>query len=325
MKRIKTPRSDPNPLTLEQLRLFLTAARTGNFSQAAEEAWLSQSAFSRQIQALEGALGVQLFDRVGRKIRLNDAGKTLEHRAAEILARVERLVDEVSPAGKGTKGTIRLGSYASYGLHLLPSWLASFSQRFEGIHVTLLLRSIQEMAALLRDESIDAAIMDAPEANQSGQAELKAHISYSDELWIAGPRGVDPDELPGPDSRWFGIIDPIKRRKLAQVGIVIDDPTQVPGVGVTLKFLEAGLGYGLLPNYMARGPWKAGRITRMNATITRRVAFVTLASRPLSPCVSRFLEFLVPRWQNEAKRQREEARELRERQACKRKKRKARA
>ncbi|GMV83998.1 MAG: hypothetical protein AMXMBFR7_51820 [Planctomycetota bacterium] len=318
MKRIKEERPG-NPalaspgaadgLTLEQLRLFLAAARQGNFTQAAESCYLSQSAFSRQIQALERALGTAVFDRVGRRVRLNDAGRELERRASEIVARIERLPAEIAPAGRGTSGTVRLGANMTIGIRLLPAWLAAFQQRFPDIHVTLLLRTTSEMAPLMRGEAIDASIQEYPDdAALEGQPPLKVHLTYRDEVWVIGPKGISPELRPGPQARWFGNPDANRRKQLAQMGFAIDDATRVPGAEVALKFVEAGMGYACIPGFMAQQSLKLGRITRMSATLTRRIAFVTLGDRPPSPCVQRLMEFLKPRWQAEAERQRQETR-----------------
>ncbi|MCK6471234.1 MAG: LysR family transcriptional regulator [Planctomycetes bacterium] len=292
-------------LTLEQLRLFLAAARTGNFTHAAEQSFLSQSAFSRQIQALESALGVELFDRVGRHVRLNDAGHVLERRAAEIVARVERLAHEVVPAGKGLLGTIRLGAQQSLGVRLLPTWLAAFAQRYPGVYVNLLLRNNEELLELLRGDSVDAAVVDERFVrNRPNAPRVRFHLSYRDELWVVGPKGIDPNARPGPSARWFGQFEGERRRQLAQYGIVIGDSTRTPGGEVALKFIEAGLGYTLLPEFMARPSWKAGRIGRVGVTLTRSLALVTPASHAASPCVERLVEFLAPKWKAEEERQR---------------------
>ncbi|MCZ7647777.1 MAG: LysR family transcriptional regulator [Planctomycetota bacterium] len=312
MKSIKRPASPGVPapgegLTLAQLRYFLAAARHGNFTHAAESSFLSQSAFSRQIQALEEALGAPVFDRVGRRVRLNDAGEELERRAAEILARVERLAADLVPVGKGLRGTVRLGANMSIGIGLVPSWLAAFQQHAPNVHVTLLLRMTTEMPPLLRSESIDASIQEAHDLQLlEGKPPLCVRMSFEDELWVVGPKGTPPDYRPGPRDRWFGNADPYRRRKLGQLGIHLDDTTRVPSLEVSLLFVEAGLGFALIPGFMARAAWKAGRVARLDASVLRTVAFITLGDRPLSPCLQRLMDFLKPRWETEAARQKVE-------------------
>ena len=72
-------------MQLTQLHYFCTVARCNNMSHAADELWISQSALSKAISSLEDELGVKLFDRVGRSIRLNEAGRIFYHQVSHIL------------------------------------------------------------------------------------------------------------------------------------------------------------------------------------------------------------------------------------------------
>lgn len=82
-----------------QLHYFCTVARCNNMSRAADELWISQSALSKAISSLEEELGVKLFDRIGRKVRLNEAGRLYYHQISHVLlllndaARQVRLID----------------------------------------------------------------------------------------------------------------------------------------------------------------------------------------------------------------------------------------
>jgi DNA-binding transcriptional LysR family regulator len=305
ISRVLGMAGNPSGISLEHLRLFLAAARSQNFTQAADVSYISQSAFSRQIQNLELALGTQVFERVGRHVQLNDAGRELEKRAAEILARVDRLVADIGPAGQGLRGTIRLGANMSVGIRLLPKWLSAFAHEYEAIHVTLLLRTMAEMAAHLRGEIIDAAIQEEPDAvHLEGKPPMKVHMHYPDQVWVVGPKGVNPATPPPSNARWFGNPDTARRRKFTELGLQIGETTQVPALDVALNFVEEGMGYAAIPGFMAQESWRAGRITRLNYTITRYIAFITLADRDVSPCVKRLIEFLRPLWKSEAERQR---------------------
>ena len=73
------------PIDSRQLRAFVTLARTGSFTMAAKELFLSQSAVSHSMKALETDVGCRLFDRVGKKVLLTQAGETLLQHANKIL------------------------------------------------------------------------------------------------------------------------------------------------------------------------------------------------------------------------------------------------
>lgn len=83
-------------MQLYQLQYFCAAARCRNMSVAADELWISQSSLSKAITSLEDELGVRLFDRVGRRIRLNEAGRLFYHQASHILQLINDLTRQVS-------------------------------------------------------------------------------------------------------------------------------------------------------------------------------------------------------------------------------------
>jgi DNA-binding transcriptional LysR family regulator len=99
---------------LQQLRYFLTVAKEQNFTRAAEKLHIAQPPLSRQIQQLEGELGVALFERGSRPVRLTDAGRVLSNQAAQILESVDefkgmaqRLREAERPRTTGSTRTIR--------------------------------------------------------------------------------------------------------------------------------------------------------------------------------------------------------------------------
>lgn len=123
-------------LDSRQLRAFVTVAQTGSFTVASRKLYLTQSAISHQIKALEEQLDAPLFDRSGKQARLTAAGSTLLPRAQEILARLEEAraaVDE----GKGGGGPFRLGAAATVCEYLLPPLLREFRKRFPKVRLSV--------------------------------------------------------------------------------------------------------------------------------------------------------------------------------------------
>jgi DNA-binding transcriptional LysR family regulator len=290
-----------NGLTLEQLRYFLAAAQLGNFTEAARASRLSQSAFSRQIQALESALGVKVFDRVGRKVRINEAGRELEAQVADILRRVARLRELVGPASVGLRGALRLGANISVGVRHLPTWLATFNQAFPQVETSLRLGLIGEMLGFLRADVIDVAIIEEPWAEQLAERPaLEVFLRFPEELWVIGPAGVDPEAPPPRCARWFTM--PRRRAQLASIGVNVEHNVNVPSVDVAQKFVEGGLGYSLVPAVVAQEAVRDGKVTRLSQTLMRHNAFVALADAPLSPCAQRFLDHVRPCFEEEAAR-----------------------
>src|ERR1700727_1464068 len=108
-------------MELRHLRAFEAAARLLHFRRAAEELHLAQPSLSGQIAALEGELGTPLFDRIGRGVRLTDAGEELLPRARRILAEVEEAYRAVAAHSGLEGGRVRVGAPPTVGMRLLPA------------------------------------------------------------------------------------------------------------------------------------------------------------------------------------------------------------
>src|SRR6187549_3032159 len=98
------------PLDTRQLRAFATLARTGSFTLAAKELFLSQSAVSHSMKALETDVGCRLFDRVGKKVLLTQAGESLLHHADKILAEMTAARAGLEQLGKWGRGRLRISA-----------------------------------------------------------------------------------------------------------------------------------------------------------------------------------------------------------------------
>ncbi|PSL20152.1 LysR substrate-binding domain-containing protein [Shimia abyssi] len=149
-------------VTLRQLRYFDALARQGHFGRAAETCSISQPALSVQIKELEDTLGVQLFERSARKVRLTNVGEDVLTRAREILLSIEELGDLARASQQGLSGRLRLGVIPTIAPYLLPSIMRTLGKNFPAldIHVreTLTSTLLREM-----DEGrLDAAILALP-------------------------------------------------------------------------------------------------------------------------------------------------------------------
>src|SRR3990170_292814 len=110
-------------MELRHLTYFVAAAERLNFSRAAEELHVAQPAISQQIHALERELGVPLFERVGKRVSLTEAGKALLPHARQILSAVEAARNEVAEHGSLARGRASLGAPPTVSAHMLPSRL----------------------------------------------------------------------------------------------------------------------------------------------------------------------------------------------------------
>src|SRR5205814_2309784 len=108
-------------ISLHQLNVFRAVARHQSFTRAAEELFISQPAVSAHVRELERHYGIELFEQVGRRVRLTEAGRLLEEYADRLLGLVEeshRTLDELKGLGQGH---LSVGASTIPGAYLLPS------------------------------------------------------------------------------------------------------------------------------------------------------------------------------------------------------------
>src|SRR5271154_6197916 len=110
----------------DQIRYFAAAARHEHLGRAADELDLSQPALSRSIQKLEEELGVQLFDRTGRGVHLNAAGKILLRRVERASAEFDDAIRELAENSNAKRKTISLGYLSTFSVRLIPELVKTF-------------------------------------------------------------------------------------------------------------------------------------------------------------------------------------------------------
>lgn len=151
------------PLEVHQLRYFVAVAETGSFTRAAQREGVTQPTLSEQILRLESrehGIGQRLFDRLGRKVVLTDAGQRLLQHAQRILAAVREAERAVRDAGE--YGQLRVGAIPTLAPFVLPGVLPRFRQRHRFVQVLLLEDVTERLIAALRSGDLDVALMALP-------------------------------------------------------------------------------------------------------------------------------------------------------------------
>src|SRR5437773_9492757 len=136
-------------MELRQLRYFVTVAEEGNISRAAQKAFLTQPALSRQIKALEEAIGHSLLDRQAHSIRLTPAGQVLLHEARQLLRSAELVLERVRASGNGIR--LRVGYAPSLATGILSVAVESFTHKHPAARVEMFDLSTNEMRAGLEN------------------------------------------------------------------------------------------------------------------------------------------------------------------------------
>jgi DNA-binding transcriptional LysR family regulator len=144
--------------TLRQLEAFVAIARSENVSRAAETLNLSQSATSGALAELENQFAQQLFDRHGRRLRLNEQGRLLLPRAVELLDRAEEI--EALLRGERGLGNLRVGATLTIGNYLAPLLIAGFLQRNPESRVQLQVHNTATVVGLVSRYEIDLGFVE---------------------------------------------------------------------------------------------------------------------------------------------------------------------
>src|ERR1700733_2820810 len=121
-------------MELRHLRYFIRAAELLHFTRAAESLYVSQPALSAQIKQLEDELGVQLFARVGRNVRLTEAGELFVDYARKAVQSIEKGEEELSALEGLLRGNLRVVSIPAFGSIMLPELIVQFQDRHPNVY-----------------------------------------------------------------------------------------------------------------------------------------------------------------------------------------------
>ncbi|MCL6445872.1 MAG: LysR family transcriptional regulator [Alicyclobacillus sp.] len=152
-------------MDLRQLRYFLTIAEEGQITRAAKRLHMAQPPLSHQLKLLEQELGVQLVERMGRKIKLTAAGNTLRHRAEQIVGLMELAVSEIQEHEAGVRGILSIGTVATTGATLLTESIRVFHQHYPMVHFQLWEGDTNHITQLLERREIEVGLVRLPIEN----------------------------------------------------------------------------------------------------------------------------------------------------------------
>ena len=143
---------------LRQMRYVVAVAREGNFTRAAEQLHVAQQALSQQVRAVEEMLGVQLFDRTARPVKLTPAGEVFVQEAKRALSVSERVSERTSAAARGELGKIRLAYTFALASETLPVLLEAFAAEASQVTVTTREMYGADIPSNLREDKLDLAL-----------------------------------------------------------------------------------------------------------------------------------------------------------------------
>lgn len=289
-------------MNLHQLRIFQTVARLGSFSRAAEELGISQPSVSIQVADLERSLGVDLFEQLGKRIYLTDAGRVLEDYARRILALAEEAETAVAEVKGLLRGRLAIGASTTPGTYLLPRILGHFQERFPQINVTLEIantRRIQER--LLRNE-LDLGVVGWEVTSHN----LVAEPFLEDELVLVIPPS-HPLAAAGTVSaqalrehrvimreRGSGTREAVEAA-LGEVGVVLVPAMEFGSNEAVKEAVAGGLGIAILSHLAVVAETASGRLVTLglgDVKMRSRVYIVHHRDKRIGQALKAFLDML---------------------------------
>lgn len=172
-------------MELRHLRYFVAVAEELSFRRAAERLHLAQPPLSSQIKSLEGELGLRLFDRTTRTVKLTSAGAVFLEEARAILIAADRARQNVRKASQGLIGPLRIGILAPTATPRLARILSSFRKKFPAVQFALFELTSVEQLHRLREEQLDVGLLRPP----IEFAELEWRFVEESPMVLAAPSG----------------------------------------------------------------------------------------------------------------------------------------
>lgn len=289
-------------ITFRQLRVLEAVARNLSYSRAAEELYLTQPAVSMQIKHLEESTGLPLFEQIGKKIFLTEAGREMFHYARAIagqLAEAEAVLTEMKGLRRG-KLNISVVSTANY---FAPQLLAVFCRRHENITLSLNVVNRETLLAQLKDNEMDMAIMGQPPEGQDIEAsafmENPLVVVASPGHPLANVSGITPSQL---ESETFIVREPgsgtrgAMERFFQRHGMVLHTGMEMSTTEAIKQAVQAGMGLAVVSRHTIALELETGRLAILDVAsfpILRHWYVAHRKGKRLSAVAQGFKEFLL--------------------------------
>ncbi|MCE0506465.1 MULTISPECIES: hydrogen peroxide-inducible genes activator [unclassified Roseivivax] len=282
-------------LTLRQLRYVDALARHGHFGRAAEASAVSQPALSVQIKELEAALGMKLFERGARAVRLTGFGEEFVTRARDILRAVDELGDMARAAGSGLSGRLRLGVIPTIAPYLLPRLIPELGRAFPALDLQIRETLTRRLITELKEGRLDAAIVALP-VSEPGLEEMAL---FDEDFVLIRPEAEA--DLPVPDGEALARM----RLLLLEEGHCFRDQAlsfcdmtpNLPREGLEgsslatlVQMVGAGIGVTLIPEMAVPVETRSARVSVARFAPPRPKRQVGMIWRSSSPLAERFAD-----------------------------------
>jgi DNA-binding transcriptional LysR family regulator len=269
----------------QQLEYFCQVAKTEHFRKAANRLGISQPALSRSMAKLEEELGVPLFDRVGRSVKLNAFGRVFLKRVENALNEISVGVQEMEQLKNPDTGKVSVAFLRTLGVTVLPELIQS-----------TILRSVE----LLKAREVDLCLI----SSYAFPPGIEWHPLMEQELFLYVPANhrlaardfVDLKEIGG--ESFVGFREGLEMRErinhfCRKAGFTPVMKFEGEDVSTLAGLVSAGLGVTLIPEYQGISESKIKKISVRNPRCYRKIGLTWLKDNPLSPSAERFRSHVI--------------------------------
>ncbi len=240
-------------MEIGQLEAFLQVVQHHNFSRAAEALELTQPSLSARILSLEREIGEQLFHRMGRGVRLTDAGRALLPFVERALAGLREGLDAVDSTHRTSTGKLRIGSARAICAYVLPDIVETFRRKHPGVDVAIKTGRSSDVLEMVLAEEVQVGL-----TRTIVHADIEVRHLYDEHVVLtthpshrfarAGIASIyevanEPLILYDKDSSYFVLINRVVR----EAGIVPNVQMDLDSIEATKRMIERGLGISFLP------------------------------------------------------------------------------
>lgn len=255
-------------INYELLRTFLDVGRSTTFAAAAERQHVTPSAVSQKIKALEAQLGVALFERIGKRVRLNETGHALLGSLEHHLPAVDAVLDQIGETKDCVRGVIRIGAPRPFAAYWLRPRLIALLESYEELAVTVRFDGPSALRRALIEGECDLCIMVA----DPDHAGLEHEVIHTEEfVAIANPKylkryGTPSDAHDFREHRYIVFDDDLPMHAAwwrAAFGPREPPPVRIAARVASLDEMSAmacaGVGIAVLPSYFVEGCLATGK------------------------------------------------------------------
>ncbi|MGO9515981.1 MAG: LysR family transcriptional regulator [Candidatus Korobacteraceae bacterium] len=295
-------------INLNQLRIFLAVTETRSFTRAAEVVHLTQPGISKHIKQMEEYYGVPLFDRLGKRVALTQAGEVLSEATREIMASITAAEQRIEDLKGLRGGRLILGASFAIGIYFLPGILSVFRKQHPAVEVTLDISLGERIVARILANKLDLGLV----SHEVHDPRLHCTEFITDELiaivppnhrW-ANKKRLKPQELLQETflvaAKGAGTRAVVEER-LSDKGVVLKNVLDFGNLEGVKRAVEAGLGVSIQSHSVVRREIAAGSlagVTLAGMDVKFAHFYVHRQDKHISRAVNAFLSLLQTEHEN---------------------------